>query len=39
MLSTLKNPALVRVYIIPLVVMITSSMVGAVSILYALDLG
>ena len=39
MLGTLKNPALTKIYVVPLISMVTSSMVGAIAILYALDLG
>ncbi len=39
MFSTLRNPALVRIYVIPLLFMTTASMTGAISVVYALDLG
>jgi len=39
MSDLIKNPRLLRIYIIPLAAMITGSMVGAISILYALELG
>jgi len=37
--ATLKVPALVKIYVIPLVTMIVQSMTGAITILYALELG
>jgi MFS family permease len=39
MLDVIKKPHLLRIYILPLATMITGSMVGAISILYALELG
>jgi len=39
MFSTFRNRALVKIYIIPLLSMISQSMVGAISVVYALDLG
>jgi MFS family permease len=36
---TIKNPSLLKVYLVPFFAMVTSSMVNAISILYALDLG
>lgn len=38
MLSTLRKPALLRIYSIPLLVMMTEQMGGAIGILYALEL-
>lgn len=39
MFQTIRNPSLLKVYLVPFFAMVTSSMVGAISILYALDLG
>ena len=39
MLATLRKPAFVRIYLIPLVSNTAASMTGAIAILYALDLG
>lgn len=39
MFSTLKNPALVKLYILPLIFVASGSMTWAISVLYALDLG
>jgi len=39
MFSTFKKPALVKIYIIPLLTVMTGSMTWSVSVLYALDLG
>jgi MFS family permease len=39
MFSTFKKPALVKIYIIPLLTVMAGSMTWSVSILYALDLG
>ncbi len=39
MFSTLRKPVLVKIYIIPLIFVTTGSMVWAISVLYALDLG
>jgi len=39
MFTTLKNPSLLKIYFIPLITMITQSMVGAIGVLYALELG
>ena len=39
MLRTIRDPQLLRIYIIPLLTVTTGSMTWAVSVLYALDLG
>ncbi|MGD2201594.1 MAG: MFS transporter [Candidatus Bathyarchaeota archaeon] len=39
MLSTLRKPALFRIYLIPFITMLVSSMVWSISIVYALELG
>jgi len=39
MFSTLRKPALVKLYVIPLIMVTTGSMVWAIGVLYALDLG
>ena len=39
MFSTLKNPALMKIYILPLIFVSSGSMTWAISVLYALDLG
>ena len=39
MFTTLKNPALLKIYFIPLITMTVQSMTGAIAILYALELG
>lgn len=39
MLSTIRKPALIKIYIMPLLSMISGSMNGAIMILYALNLG
>ncbi len=39
MFSTLRKPALVKLYVIPLIMVTTGSMVWAIGVLYAIDLG
>lgn len=39
MLSTLRKPDLIRIYLIPFITMLVSSMAWSISIVYALELG
>ncbi len=39
MLNTIRNPKLMRIYLIPLISMILGTMTGAIAILFILDLG
>ena len=39
MLTTLRNPKLLKLYVIPLISNLTGSMTWAISVIYALDLG